>query len=173
MYVSPEHGRWGQEGLTQEAMRWIYQSLPLLREEQTLKRIWKIIQEEQGGNTTRFMQFMKEPAGPGQAVAQPPSPVRNPVKQKPKNKTSYVLDPVFRINYVSCNVKVYADLTVPSPSLKIWYPELASRRERYFTLFNIGKVSLSVGPPWTGHGKCKVPAKRPRLIPVHKQMYHP
>ena len=31
-------------------------------------------------------------------------------------------------------------------SLSLWYPELASIRERYFALFSFGKISLSVGP---------------------------
>ena len=38
----------------------------------------------------------------------------------------------------------------PPSSLQLWYPELTSLRRRYFTLFNSGKISLSVGPLWTG-----------------------
>ena len=41
----------------------------------------------------------------------------------------------------------YDDL---SSSLRLWYPELASIWQRYFMFFNFGKISLSVGPLWTG-----------------------
>ena len=37
-----------------------------------------------------------------------------------------------------------------SSSLRLWYPKLTSIRESYFTLHNLGKISLSVGPLWTG-----------------------
>ena len=36
-----------------------------------------------------------------------------------------------------------------SSNLWLWYPELTSIRDKYFTLFNFGKISLSVGPLWT------------------------
>ena len=38
-----------------------------------------------------------------------------------------------------------------SSGVMLWYLELASIRERYFTLFNFGKISLSISPLWTGH----------------------
>ena len=41
----------------------------------------------------------------------------------------------------------YDDL---SSSFMLWYPELASIIERYCTLFNFGKISLSIGPLCTG-----------------------
>ena len=42
---------------------------------------------------------------------------------------------------------MYDDL---SSKLRMWYPGLKSMRDKYFTLFNFGKISLSVGPLWTG-----------------------
>ena len=45
------------------------------------------------------------------------------------------------------NIGRYDDL---SSNLRLCYPETASIRDKYFTLFNFGKISLSVGPPWTG-----------------------
>ena len=38
-----------------------------------------------------------------------------------------------------------------SSSLRLWYLELESIRERYLTLIKFGKISLSVSPLWTGH----------------------
>ena len=34
-------------------------------------------------------------------------------------------------------------------NFRLWYPEFTSIRDRFFTLFNFGKISLSVGPLWT------------------------
>ena len=45
------------------------------------------------------------------------------------------------------NIVRYDDL--PS-NWRLWYPKIASVREKYFTLFNFGKI-LSVGSLWTGH----------------------
>ena len=45
------------------------------------------------------------------------------------------------------NVMRYDDF---SSNLRLWYPELTSIRDKYFTLFNFGKISLCVGPLWTG-----------------------
>ena len=38
-----------------------------------------------------------------------------------------------------------------SSSLRLWYPELASIRDRYLPLISFGNISLKVGPQWTGH----------------------
>ena len=45
------------------------------------------------------------------------------------------------------NVVRYDDL---SSRFKLWYPKLASIRERYCILFNFGNISLTVGPLCTG-----------------------
>ena len=41
----------------------------------------------------------------------------------------------------------YDDL---SSNFKLWYPDVASIRERYCALFNLQNISLSIGPLWTG-----------------------
>ena len=45
------------------------------------------------------------------------------------------------------NVVKYDDLL---SNLMMWYPELASIRDKYLTLFDFGKISLNVDPLWTG-----------------------
>ena len=45
------------------------------------------------------------------------------------------------------NVVRYDDLL---SNFRLWYLELTFIRDKYFTLFNFGKISLSVGPLWTG-----------------------
>ena len=37
-----------------------------------------------------------------------------------------------------------------SSSLRLWYPELTSIRDKYVTLVRFGTISLRVGPQWTG-----------------------
>ena len=45
------------------------------------------------------------------------------------------------------NVVRFHDL---SSNLMLWYPEPASVRDKYLTIFNFGEILLSMGPIWTG-----------------------
>ena len=66
----------------------------------------------------------------------------SPAGAAPNSSLLYLYLPNWHVNVVR-----YDDL---SSNLRLWWPDLASIRERYFTLFSFRKISLSVGPLWTG-----------------------
>ena len=62
-----------------------------------------------------------------------------------------------------------------SSSLRLWYPELASIREKYLMLVSFGNISWRVHPLWTGHMSnwlCLVGSKQNLAFHSTKLLHH-
>ena len=66
----------------------------------------------------------------------------SPAGAAPNGRHLYLYLPNWHVNVR------YADF---SPSFRLWHPELASIRERYFALLSFGRISFRVGPLCIGH----------------------